>query len=124
MAAIRRSDTRIEVAVRSALHRAGYRFRKDLLVRTSTVRARPDIVFTRKRLAVFIDGCFWHSCPIHGSRPQKNTSYWNPKLERNQARDRAQDDALAEDGWRVLRYWEHESVPDIVAAIVAEAFAL
>lgn len=117
MAAIRRADTQLEVAVRSALHRAGYRFRKDLLVRTSTLKARPDIVFTRTRLAVFVDGCFWHSCPVHGSRPQRNTDYWNPKLERNVARDREQDEALIADGWHVLRFWEHEDVVDIVAAV-------
>ncbi|SKB03606.1 very short patch repair endonuclease [Aeromicrobium choanae] len=117
MAAIRGTDTRIEVAVRSALHRAGHRFRKDLVVKTPTVKARPDIVFTRKRLAVFIDGCFWHSCPVHGSRPQRNQGYWNPKLDRNRARDREQDNALAGDGWHVLRFWEHEQVTDIVASI-------
>jgi DNA mismatch endonuclease, patch repair protein len=103
-----RSGTRPEVLVRSELHRRGLRFRKDLPLRLSDRVVRPDIVFTRARLAVFIDGCFWHACPIHGNQPRANTDYWGPKLARNVARDRAVDAALAAAGWQVLRVWEHE----------------
>lgn len=106
---VRRSGTKPEVAVRSALHAAGLRYRVDLPVRLPELTVRPDIVFTRARVAVFIDGCFWHSCPEHGNQPRANTGYWLPKLQRNVERDRTVDDALTRAGWRVLRYWEHES---------------
>ena len=72
-------------------------------LRSPVASVRPDIVFTRARLAVFVDGCFWHCCPIHGNQPRANTDYWRPKLARNVARDRAVDEALAAAGWSVLR---------------------
>jgi DNA mismatch endonuclease Vsr len=103
-----RSGTRPEVLVRSELHRRGLRFRKDLPLRLPDRVVRPDIVFTRARLAVFIDGCFWHACPIHGNQPRTNIDYWGPKLAGNVARDRAVDAALVAAGWQVLRVWEHE----------------
>ncbi len=109
-----RRDTKPEIALRSELHRLGLRFRKDLALRLDERVVRPDVVFTRARLAVFVDGCFWHRCPEHGSLPRANTDYWGPKLERNVARDRAVDRALELAGWRVLRAWEHE--PSIVLA--------
>jgi DNA mismatch endonuclease (patch repair protein) len=117
-----RRDTGPEVAVRSELHRRGLRFRKDLPLRVPGRVVRPDVVFTRQRLAVFIDGCFWHRCPEHGNVPRANGDYWRPKLERNVARDRAVDAALGETGWRVLRAWEHEApaaVADRVLAVLA-----
>jgi len=104
-----RRDTRPEVALRSELHRRGLRFRKDHPIRTPDRVARADIAFTRARLAVFVDGCFWHACPIHGNEPQANTDYWHPKLEGNVLRDRAVNEALSKEGWRVLRVWEHEN---------------
>lgn len=115
-----RADTRPEVVVRSALHKRGWRFRKHLPVQTAVRVVRPDIVFTKDRLAVFIDGCFWHCCPIHENQPRINTAYWRPKLERNVARDRLVDNALEEAGWTVLRAWEHEN-PNDVADRVEEA---
>jgi DNA mismatch endonuclease (patch repair protein) len=117
-----RRDTGPELAVRSELHRRGLRFRKDLPLRVPGRVVRPDVVFTRARLAVFVDGCFWHRCPEHGNVPRANGGYWQPKLERNVARDRAVDAALGEAGWRVLRVWEHESpavVADRVLALLA-----
>src|SRR5690606_15979160 len=84
----RRTDTKPEVRLRSELHRRGLRFRKDFLIRVSEIRVKPDIVFTRLRLAVFVDGCFWHSCPEHGSMPSRNRGYWLPKLAANVDRDR------------------------------------
>ena len=69
---------------------------------------RPDIVFTRAALAVFVDGCFWHRCPVHGSSPKRNASYWEPKLDANVARDRRVDALLASHRWTVIRVWEHE----------------
>lgn len=117
-----RRDTGPELAVRSELHRRGLRFRKDLPLRVPGRVVRPDVVFTRARLAVFVDGCFWHRCPEHGNVPRANGDYWQPKLERNVARDRAVDAALGGAGWRVLRAWEHEApgvVADRVLAVLA-----
>jgi len=114
-----RRDTGPEVALRSELHRRGLRFRKDLPLRLPGRVVRPDVVFTLARLAVFVDGCFWHACPIHGNQPRANTDYWQPKLERNVARDRSVDQALAAAGWRVLRAWEHEPAPEITDRVAA-----
>lgn len=104
----RRTDTKPEVRLRSALHRRGLRFRKDFLVSVGGLRVRPDVVFTRRKLAVFVDGCFWHSCPQHGSIPNRNRGYWLPKLATNVERDRRVDAALRASGWSVERLWEHE----------------
>lgn len=105
----RRTGSKPELALRSALHRRGLRFRKDLLVRFSGGRTHPDVVFTRARVAVFVDGCFWHCCPIHGTTPKANPGYWIPKLAANVARDRRVDQALQDEGWEIVRVWEHES---------------
>lgn len=122
----RRVDTRPEVRIRSALHREGLRFRKDFPVREGNGRVivRPDIVFTRPRVAVFIDGCFWHSCERHGRIPASNEAYWVPKLLRNIERDRSNDLELAAAGWTVCRHWEHEPESDVVGAIVDTLDAL
>ena len=119
MSAIRRTNTKPELALRSALHRQGYRFRKDLrLDLNGGARVRPDIAFTSRRVAVFVDGCFWHVCPDHGRDPTVNEWYWAPKLRRNVERDRAADTALAAAGWRVVRIWEHVALADAVTAVV------
>jgi DNA mismatch endonuclease (patch repair protein) len=117
-----KTESAPERAVRSTLHRQGHRFRKNHPVRTADRLVKPDIVFTRARLAVFIDGCFWHCCPIHGNQPRANNEYWGPKLRRNVVRDRAVDRSLADEGWSVLRAWEHED-PDRVATRVGRALA-
>jgi DNA mismatch endonuclease (patch repair protein) len=104
----RRSGTRPELALRALLHARGHRYRVDHRVDVAGTRVRPDLVFTRWRLAVFVDGCFWHRCPEHGTRPGHNPGYWAPKLDGNVARDRRVDAALTGAGWRVLRLWEHE----------------
>jgi DNA mismatch endonuclease (patch repair protein) len=120
MRAIRRAGTKPEVALRSALHRLGYRYRKDhRLDLADGVRVRPDIVFTARKVAVFVDGCFWHACPEHGREPAVNEWYWAPKLRRNVERDRAADVALAAAGWRVVRLWEHMPLDDATAAVAA-----
>ncbi len=120
MRANRRTDTKPELALRRALHGRGYRYRKDYrLDLDGGKRVRPDIAFTARRVAVFVDGCFWHSCPEHGSKPAVNVGYWDPKLRRNVERDRAADAALAAAGWEVVRIWEHESVADAVAVVLA-----
>lgn len=120
MRGIRRTDTKPELALRSALHRQGYRFRKDYrLDLVGGARVRPDIAFTARRVAVFVDGCFWHVCPEHGRDPTVNEWYWAPKLRRNMERDRAADAALAAAGWRVVRVWEHESLDAAIGAVIA-----
>ncbi len=101
-----RRDTHPEVALRKALHARGLRFRKDY----RPLPGRPDLAFTRARLAVFVDGCFWHSCPEHATRPKNNAGWWAAKLDANVARDRRQDQQLVDAGWTVVRVWEHEQV--------------
>jgi DNA mismatch endonuclease (patch repair protein) len=115
----RRTDSGPEANVRSELHRRGLRFRKQHPIRTSERVVRPDITFTRARLAVFIDGCFWHCCPEHGNQPRANTGYWGPKLERNVARDHVVNRVLADAGWTVLRAWEHEDPAGVADRIEA-----
>jgi DNA mismatch endonuclease, patch repair protein len=120
MRANRRTDTKPEMALRRALHKLGYRYRKDYrLDLTGGRRVRPDIAFTARRVAVFVDGCFWHACPQHGRNPAVNVNYWTPKLRRNVERDRAADETLAAAGWQVVRVWEHESLEDAVASVIA-----
>lgn len=119
MAAIKRRDTGPERAIRSLLHAAGRRYRVDLRLDLPEGRARPDIVFTRARLAVFVDGCFWHCCPTHGRKPGVNAGYWSPKLERNVARDRAADEILSSAGWTVMRIWEHEDPKEAASRIIS-----
>jgi DNA mismatch endonuclease (patch repair protein) len=120
MRANRRADTKPETSLRSALHRLGYRYRKDHRLDLATgVRVRPDIVFTARKIAVFVDGCFGHVCPEHGREPTMNEWYWTPKLRRNVERDRAADLALAAAGWRVVRLWEHMPLDDATAAVIA-----
>lgn len=114
----RRTDTKPEVALRSELHRRGLRFRKDHPIRVEGRRPiRPDVVFTRARVAVFVDGCFWHGCPEHQVVPKSNPDYWIPKLRRNVERDREASAILAAAGWTVLRFWEHEDPAQAAAGI-------
>jgi DNA mismatch endonuclease (patch repair protein) len=112
MQANRRVDTRPERSLRSVLHARGMRFRKDLRVDLRGLRVRVDVAFPRAKVAVFVDGCFWHSCPTHGTQPRANKSFWAAKLKRNVERDRRVDQALAEAGWSVVRVWEHEPPED------------
>lgn len=106
-------DTKPEILIRSELHRRGLRFRVDQAP-LSDMRRRADIVFTRQRVAVFVDGCFWHCCPMHATWPKNNAAWWRAKLETNQRRDRDTDRRLSEAGWGVVRIWEHE---DALAAV-------
>lgn len=120
MTANRRRDTGPELALRRALHAMGLRYRVDHPVRCDEGRPiRPDIVFTRRRVAVFVDGCFWHRCPDHQVMPKANREYWEPKLRRNVERDRETDRRLGRAGWRVVRVWEHESAAAACDAVIA-----
>ncbi|WP_344780374.1 very short patch repair endonuclease [Microbacterium kribbense] len=113
----RRRDTSPELAIRRRIHAAGLRYRVDFAPLGG--RRKADIVFTRKHIAVFIDGCYWHSCPEHGTLPKRNSEYWLPKLQRNVERDRETTGLLQEAGWIVMRFWEHEAADDVVRRIKA-----
>ena len=83
-------------------------------------RVRPDFVFAARRLAVFVDGCFWHGCPRHGTRPRGNAAFWREKFRRNRARDRRDTRRLRREGWRVVRLWEHELKPKARPGLLAK----
>lgn len=117
MRANRKTGTEPEVVVRSELHRLGLRFRKNHRLRVGDLTTCPDIVFPRTRVAVYIDGCFWHQCPLHGNIPMRNTWYWMPKLRRNVERDLRTTDRLRSEGWAVLRFWEHQRPQECALAI-------
>jgi DNA mismatch endonuclease (patch repair protein) len=101
-----RRDTEPELALRRELHRLGLRYRVDHPL-PGMPRRRADVVFTAVHLAVFVDGCFWHACPEHATQPASNATWWSEKLKANVARDRDTDARLIEQGWCVLRFWEH-----------------
>jgi DNA mismatch endonuclease (patch repair protein) len=105
----RRRDTKPEVALRRELHRRGLRYFVDRAP-LKGLRRRADLVFPRRKVAVYVDGCFWHSCPEHATKPRNNAQWWADKLAGNVARDRDTDARLAEAGWTVVRVWEHEAV--------------
>lgn len=121
MLANRGADTKPEVALRSALHRRGLRFRKHLAP-VASLRCRADIVFRPQRIAVFVDGCFWHRCPEHATFPRANGEWWRSKLDATWERDRRNDALLQAAGWTVIRVWEHEA-PETAAQRIAEAVA-
>lgn len=103
----RTRNTAPEVALRRALYAAGERYRVDYPPLPELRRRRADIVFPKVRVAVFVDGCFWHGCPQHGSVPKSNRAWWAAKLEANRVRDTQTNNALTRRGWIVLRFWEH-----------------
>ncbi|MFD9983537.1 very short patch repair endonuclease [Streptomyces massasporeus] len=118
MQAIRSRDTKPELLVRSLLHAQGLRYR----VATKPLpglRRTADIVFRPAKLAVFIDGCYWHGCPEHYVPPRTNSGYWSDKVARNVARDRDTDEQLKAAGWTVLRFWEHDPAEDCAIKIAA-----
>lgn len=104
MSAMPSRDTGTEMALRRELHRRGLRYRTHL----KTLPGKPDIAFTRARIAVFVDGCFWHRCPDHGTAPKNNGKWWSDKLDANVARDRRNDEKLQELGWISVHVWEHD----------------
>lgn len=109
-------DTAPELALRSALHRAGFRYfthRRPV----KGLRCTADLIFPRRRVCVFVDGCFWHGCEAHRRVPVANAGYWGPKIARNVERDRRNNALLGEMGWTVVRIWEHEPVEEAVARV-------
>lgn len=111
-----RRDTKPELAIRRLLHARGLRYRVDVAPLPGT-RRRADIVFRKEKVAVFIDGCFWHGCPRHATAPKSNAQWWADKLAANQVRDRSSDRKLSDAGWTVLRFWEHEEAPSAADAV-------
>lgn len=118
MARFGRRDTAPELALRRELHRRGRRFFVDRPV-SSRCRVRPDLVFPRARIAVFVDGCFWHFCEVHAQLPKANADLWHRKLLANRQRDARNQATLESEGWRVLRFWEHEDAA-AAASVVEE----
>lgn len=122
MTSQRQRDTKAELELRSLLHRRGLRFRVHTLL--PGLRRRSDIVFTRARVVVFVDGCFWHGCPEHGTWPKQNADWWQEKIEANKRRDRDTDARLRAAGWTVIRVWEHDDprrAADRIVEIVQRA---
>jgi DNA mismatch endonuclease, patch repair protein len=118
MRAQRERDTGIEREIRSRLHARGLRFRVHRRLIPGS-RREVDVVFPGAKVAVFVDGCFWHGCPEHGTWPQNNADFWRRKIEANVHRDRDTNARLEADGWTVVRVWEHESPAEAVARIAA-----
>ncbi|MFD4554372.1 very short patch repair endonuclease [Streptomyces sp. NPDC058469] len=112
-------DTAPEVAVRRLLHAEGLRYRVNVPV-PGIPRRTIDIVFPKAKIAIFMDGCFWHGCPQHATQPKANAEWWRAKLDKNMARDQETTEHLRTAGWTVLRYWEHE-VPNTVAEEIRSA---
>jgi len=112
MSRMPRKNTGPELALRRELHRRGLRYRLH-----AALPGRPDIAFTAARLAVFVDGCFWHACPLHGTLPRNNRGWWRDKMDANVGRDRSKDAQLRGLGWTVVRVWEHEPVDDAATRI-------
>jgi DNA mismatch endonuclease (patch repair protein) len=118
MAATRGRDTNPELRVRKTLHARGYRYRVNFRP-VPGVRRTGDLVFTRARLVVLIDGCYWHACPIHYQQAKTRTDFWRDKIRGNVARDKETDQIFGEAGWTVLRFWEHEECDLVVSKIIA-----
>ena len=116
MRANRSRDTKPEKLIRSLLHRRGLRFRVDVSP-IRGVRRRADIVFSRARVAVFVDGCFWHGCPEHATWPKANAEFWREKIETNRRRDLDTNRKFEEEGWVVIRVWEHEDTAEAARLI-------
>src|SRR5262249_1208203 len=112
-------DTAPELAVRKALYARGLRYRGNPFLPTgSGLHVRPDVPFFSDRIALFIDGCFWNGCPEHGTRPRVNVNYWRPKIDGNRARDRRNTATLKQEGWVVIRVWEHEPAQKVAQGVV------
>jgi len=115
-------DTVPELTLRSALHIAGLRYRKDVLPEPS-LKCKADIVFPREKICVFVDGCFWHGCPTHFRTPGINAEWWAEKIADNKRRDREKRRGLKVMGWKVIAIWEHEitetRLPELVTRIAA-----
>lgn len=118
MSVLRRRDTKPEMEVRRLLHAVGLRYRVAYPV-PGLRRRTIDVAFPGRRVAVFIDGCFWHGCPDHGTKPRANADWWSVKLRTNSERDEATTSLLRAEGWTVLRFWEHEDPARVAREVTA-----
>lgn len=114
----RQKNTRPELLLRAELHRRGLRFFVDRAP-LRDMRGRADLVFPRSRVAVYVDGCFWHGCPTHGTWPTNNSAWWRTKINGNRARDTDTDRRLREAGWVSVRVWEHEVASEAAERVIA-----
>lgn len=112
MSRIRGKNTKPEILLRKELWALGFRYRIK-----NKLPGHPDVVFPRKRVAVFIDGCFWHCCPKHCKMPETNRDFWEKKLHRNVERDKEVTRKLKKDGWKVIRFWEHQIKSDLISCV-------
>lgn len=119
MQKVRQKNTSAERAVRQELHARGLRYRIHVPIITKPRRVA-DIVFSGPRIAIFIDGCFWHGCPRHATWPKQNVEFWRSKIIANQKRDKDTDSRLRADGWKVIRVWAHESPAEIGEMVAKE----
>jgi DNA mismatch endonuclease (patch repair protein) len=124
MRANRRRDTKPELAVRRLVHAAGLRYRVDYAPLPDQRRLRADLVFTRARVAVFVDGCFWHGCPQHHTVAKRNADFWAAKAAGNRARDERVNATLVAEGWTVLRFWEHDDPAEVATRIAQTVWRL
>lgn len=122
MAKVRQKETGAEVALRQEMYRIGLRYRIDYEVLRKPRRVA-DVAFPGRKIAVFVDGCFWHGCPEHATWPKQNAEFWWDKIEANRRRDTDTNDRLRSIGWTVLRFWSHES-PTEAARTIGRAVAL
>ena len=113
MKANKAKDTKLELIVRKSLWKDGYRYRKN----DRRLLSNPDISFRSRRIVIFLDSCFWHACPIHFIMPKSNIEYWETKIKRNVERDTEVSNHYLEEGWTILRFWEHEVYNDLERVI-------
>jgi len=112
MSRIRGKDTGPEILLRKSLWKIGFRYRKHY-----KLPGRPDVVFVNKRIAIFVDGCFWHGCPVHGVRPKTNAAFWKKKIQSSIDRDKKNQVLLEQEGWTVVHLWEHEIEEDLDGSV-------
>ena len=114
MKRVKSTNTSVEIRLRKELWRNGLRGWR---IHPKNVPGKPDIIFNRKKVAVFIDGCFWHGCPVCDRSPKSGNAYWENKISRNMVRDKKYNELLANDGWLVIRLWEHEVMKDLTGCV-------
>lgn len=117
MAKVRQKGTDAEIALRRELYRCGLRYRVDFEV-LKKPRRKADVAFPGLRIAIFVDGCFWHGCPQHATWPKQNAEFWRTKIEANRLRDADTNSRLRSIGWTVLRFWAHESPTEAAETVV------
>ncbi|MHB1352132.1 MAG: very short patch repair endonuclease [Thiobacillus sp.] len=116
MARVRQKGTNAEMALRRELYRLGLRYRVDYEILKKPRRVA-DVAFPGFRIAVFVDGCFWHGCPKHASWPKQNAEFWRQKIEANRQRDMDTNERLDRMGWTVMRFWQHESPTEAAESV-------